>query len=126
MIIGMGLSLYEGDIEIGQEYKVGTLTRAGTTYERFFKIVEMNPPGTASGNMYYSQGSLGASFVRILSMQGMLFSGSTVIFPSYNVHYPKQYSTDIQINNEGVITARTGKDMSSYGKLLVPERNPNS
>lgn len=40
MMIGMGLGMVDRDIEVGKEYKVGTFTLNGVTYDRYVKIVD--------------------------------------------------------------------------------------
>ena len=68
MVIGMGLSLYEGDMEIGQEYKIGTVTISGTTYDRYVKTVKCDAlPNNTSKSVAH-----GITYVGVLNMSGMV------------------------------------------------------
>ena len=40
MMVGMGLGMVDRDIEVGREYKVGTFTLNGVTYDRYVKVID--------------------------------------------------------------------------------------
>ena len=69
----MGLGMVDRDIEVGKEYKVGTFTVDGVTYDRYVKIVDCGamPSNTTKPVAHGITNILG-----VLSLEGVMIRSS--------------------------------------------------
>ena len=122
MMIGMGLGMVDRDIEVGKEYKVGTFTLNGVTYDRYVKVVDC---GQMPNNARITVPHGISNVIDFLSVKGTAngieganhFSFS---FPRVFVISNTQYVCDLYIQNDNIIINVPTYDLSAYtGKVIL-------
>ena len=82
----MGLGMVDRDIEVGKEYKVGTFTLNGVTYDRYLKIVDCGAlPNNTSKNVAH-----GITFIGIIGISGWsaYYTNPSDTVPTYVIPIP--------------------------------------
>ena len=105
-----------GDITVGVEKEIGTITIGSTTYTRYIKIVDCGAlPNVNAKNV--AHGITGV--VGFLNMKGTAVSGTTTVtIPRVSV--TNNYTIDIYATDTN-IRLTTGYDYSSFTALVTLE-----
>lgn len=118
MMIGTGLGMVDRDIEVGKEYKVGTFTLNGVTYDRYVKIIDFGQ--LPSGNPVTKSVPHGISNASgFLSIQGITQNSTGIVVPiPYAHHSSMSYQIALMINNDNV-SVYTTYDYTAYTKTYI-------
>ena len=103
----------DGSITVGVEKRVGTITIGGTKYDRYVKVIDGGAfPSTATSLSV----ALGATYVGILSLEGMISGASGYALP---LPYTESNGSIALYFQSGNIIAVPSKTYSGYTQTLV-------
>lgn len=104
MMITAGLGMVDRDIEVGKEYKVGTFTLNGVTYDRYFKMVDCGTtPTNVSSGVLMKQVPIDSDYTGVLGISGIGISSRYIIpIGMYNIA-SEQASYDMFIDRSNIL-----------------------
>ena len=121
-MVGMGLGMVDRDIEVGKEYKIGTLTLNGVTYDRYVKVIDF---GALPNNNAKNVNTDITGDYHVLSIDGVAFNNNSgVMLPLPRVNSNATYMIDLYVyktSSTNAIRLTTYTDLSSYMALVTLE-----
>ena len=116
MMIGTGLGMVDRDIEVGKEYKVGTFTLNGVTYDRYFKIVDCGALPSSSTSISVQHG---ITYTGILNTHGVAMNASKYVLPLPYITTSTTVVGYYIISDS--ITLMSASDLSNYHGYITVE-----